>query len=440
MLTAEAAMAASSSTAAAFRIGCGVYDITGPAAQRGMMGYAHPFQQTAGIHMRLRSRAFVIASLDGSRRLAYVSADLCMITQAVKMAVVQDLRLRFGDLYATENVMLSATHTHSGPGGFSHYTLYNLSSLGFDHQNFQAIVRGISESIFRAHGNLTPGRIAMASGEVHGLSKNRSPEAYEQNPAAERARYDSNTDDSTTVLRFEAQDGTELGMLCWFAIHGTSLSNKNLLISGDNKGYASYLFEALKGADYGSSGPFVAAFAQSNEGDCSPNVYGEKDGRGPDQFSSLMASGRRQYEAAVALYASASAVLAPNLDYRHVHVDLSAAPIDAAWTGGAGAQSTCPAAIGASMLAGTEDGRGVGEEGLSNSRIRRFIFKLLLLPRHREVRQAWESLLNPRTGDDCQGEKPEVIPTGSFVPPWDASGLALPGSHDRRPCHRRCAV
>src|SRR5918999_605975 len=65
-------------------IGCGMHDITGPAAERGMMGYASPFQQTAGIHMRLFSRAFVIEAESTGDRLAFVSAELCLISQAVK--------------------------------------------------------------------------------------------------------------------------------------------------------------------------------------------------------------------------------------------------------------------------------------------------------------------------------------------------------------------
>lgn len=40
---------------------------------------------------------------------------------------------------------------------------------------------------------------------------------------------------------------SESGFFCcvvsWFAVHCTSMNNTNVLISGDNKGYASYLFE-----------------------------------------------------------------------------------------------------------------------------------------------------------------------------------------------------
>ena len=85
-------MASSTAGDSGLLLGCGIYDITGPAAERGMMGYASPFQKTGGIHMRLRSRAFVIESADRSARLAFISADLCMISQAVKLEVVARLK------------------------------------------------------------------------------------------------------------------------------------------------------------------------------------------------------------------------------------------------------------------------------------------------------------------------------------------------------------
>ena len=115
-----------------FQLGAGVYDITGPAAEIGMMGYAMVDQKTAGIHQRLRSRAFVIASPCNGKRAVFVSADLGQLFQGVRQQVMEKLRARYGTLYTDDNVLLSATHTHSGPGGHSHYALYILTILGYD--------------------------------------------------------------------------------------------------------------------------------------------------------------------------------------------------------------------------------------------------------------------------------------------------------------------
>lgn len=72
-----------------FLVGAGIYDITGPAAERGMMGYAQIAQQTGGIHLRLRSRAFIVASACNGERVALVAADLGKVFQAVKQQVVK---------------------------------------------------------------------------------------------------------------------------------------------------------------------------------------------------------------------------------------------------------------------------------------------------------------------------------------------------------------
>lgn len=60
-----------------------------------------------------------------------------------------------------------------------------------------------------------------------------------------------------------------------FAVHGVSVNNTNRLINGDNKGYAAYATEKHYNPDsLPGKGPFVAAFAQANEGDVSPNTLG----------------------------------------------------------------------------------------------------------------------------------------------------------------------
>lgn len=45
------------------------------------------------------------------------------------------------------------------------------------------------------------------------------------------------------LLKMTNLAGQPIGMINWFAVHCTSMNNTNKLISGDNKGYASMLFE-----------------------------------------------------------------------------------------------------------------------------------------------------------------------------------------------------
>jgi neutral ceramidase len=393
----------------AFQVGSGVYDITGPAAEVGMMGYAMLGQKTAGIHQRLRARAFVIASPCNGKRVAFVSADAGQIFQGVRQQVVERLKARYGSLYSDENVVLSATHTHSGPGGFSHYALYNLTTLGYDRQNFEAIVDGIVQAIVRAHANLAPGSLRIASGDLLGASINRSPEAYLRNPAAERGQSPHDTDKRMTLLRLQGADGAEVGLINWFAVHGTSMGNGNRLISGDNKGYASYLFEKEKGTDYLAAKTFVAAFAQSNEGDVTPNIHGGTDGGGANDFESTELSGRKQYTLAKQLYTGATQPVTGAVDVRHAYVKMDEVTVAPKYTDGL-LRTTCEAAIGVSMLAGAEDGPGFGSEGATCE----------------QIHGVWSEFACGLTTTPCQGEKPVVLQMGTMVPyPWTPEVLPL---------------
>lgn len=48
-------------------------------------------------------------------------------------------------MYTERNVALSGIHTHSGPGGYFQYVLYEITSLGFVKQSYDAVVNGIVE-------------------------------------------------------------------------------------------------------------------------------------------------------------------------------------------------------------------------------------------------------------------------------------------------------
>lgn len=76
-----------------YLIGLGSYDITGPAADVNMMGYANTEQVAAGVHFRLRARTFIVAEPQGNR-VAFVNLDACMASQLVKLKVVERLKAR----------------------------------------------------------------------------------------------------------------------------------------------------------------------------------------------------------------------------------------------------------------------------------------------------------------------------------------------------------
>lgn len=49
--------------------------------------------------------------------------------------------------FTEQNVVISGSHTHSGPAGFFQYLLFEVTSLGHIQQSTEAFVNGIVESI-----------------------------------------------------------------------------------------------------------------------------------------------------------------------------------------------------------------------------------------------------------------------------------------------------
>lgn len=260
------------STVCSYRIGTGIADITGPVAQVMLMGYAEMGQTGQGILQRLWARAFIVQDRDA--RIVFVNTDTQSMGDIIKKRVVEALKAKYGLLYTEKNIMISSTHSHSGMGGYLQYTLYEFAALGWIEETAKPMVDGILQSIISAHDNLEDGSLALSQGELLNTNINRSPQAYMMNPEVERSFYKYDVDKTMTVLSFKNESGDGLGLISWFAVHGVSVNNTNRLVNGDNKGYAAYLTENMVNNGKYGHGKFVAAFAQSNEGDVSPNTLG----------------------------------------------------------------------------------------------------------------------------------------------------------------------
>lgn len=77
-----------------YLIGVGSYDMTGPAADVNMMGYASIEQNTAGIHFRLRARTFIVADNLQGPRFVFVNLDAGMASQLLTIKLLERLKSR----------------------------------------------------------------------------------------------------------------------------------------------------------------------------------------------------------------------------------------------------------------------------------------------------------------------------------------------------------
>ncbi|MEN8719943.1 MAG: neutral/alkaline non-lysosomal ceramidase N-terminal domain-containing protein, partial [Oceanococcaceae bacterium] len=380
----------------AFRIGSGVHDMTGPAGDSISAGYENVEHVLRGIHLRQFARAFAMESSCDGKRVIMAVSETAFVPQGIRQTVMQMIAddPELSPHYGQDNVMLSATHTHSGPGGEAHHAAYNLFRLGYDALVHEIYSTGLFRAIQQAHRNLEahpePGTVRLAMGELLDVNRNRSEPAYANNPVEERAQWLDQAGEEVRVnkrmvqLRLDRADGSPIGLLNWFGVHTTSVGIHEPLISSDNKGIAAYALERMLGTDYlapDGEDRFVAAFAQSDEGDSSPNLCFPENpfpslsiGCGVDTLESTAASGVKQLARAIELYDQGGTLLRGGLDSRLVHVRMDDVEItDPVVLASlqhppeldSEIKRTCTAALGFSMAAGAEDNPGPSQEGIS---------------------------------------------------------------------------
>lgn len=356
-----------------FLIGRAVTDCTGPAGGVGFFGYGDTQQTGRGVHMRQRVRAFVIEDQSTGEHVAIVVAEILSPSNAVRQAVLSRLGRRAPGRWSQAQVVISSTHTHATPGGATHDQLHNVTTWGFHRRSFEAQVDAMVQAVLAADADKAPGHLRVSRSELTGAGVNRSSVAFRRNPVELQSALPGGIDPASVTLRFE-RDGRTDAVINWFATHSTSLMNTNRLISGDNKGYAQYALERMDhGVDLmsGSRPVFVAAFANANSGDITPNLN-LAPGQGPtsDQFENMRIIGTRQADAVRSQLASAGDPVGSGVEARITYVDMRGYAIRPEFSGTGRTERTGWASLGTAFAAGsTEDGGGVSifSEGLGGN-------------------------------------------------------------------------
>ena len=214
----------------AFRAGSAVWEIT-PAPGSAMSGYgARGTRPSQGVHDRLHARCLFMEK-DGAR-VALVSADILAFTLPLRSAVLE----RIHDL-SVDLVLLAATHTHSGPGGYVKGWAVERFLMGTHDPGMEAfLATRIAGSVRDAAAGLCPARIAYGSGQAPDLCRNRR---HEGGPA----------DAGVGVLYVEDEEtGRPIALAVNFGAHPTVLGPENLLYSGDYAGMTSARLQESVGA------------------------------------------------------------------------------------------------------------------------------------------------------------------------------------------------
>lgn len=175
-------------------------------------GFARWSYESAGAPDPVGARAVVLA-VPGCK-VALASAEILLVPEALEAAV----RGRLGGL-GLDGLIVAATHTHAGPGGFwEHRAGERLATGPYDARLRDAVADAIAEAIRGADAALAPARLAVARGAATDLARSRSGGAE---------------DGRLTAIRVAREGGEPLAEVVVFAAHPTILGKANRRISGD---------------------------------------------------------------------------------------------------------------------------------------------------------------------------------------------------------------
>jgi neutral/alkaline ceramidase-like enzyme len=219
----------------------------------GRRPHAFWFRPHEGTLDPLAARALVLEG-DG-HRLTWVSADLIAVDAAFTARV--ERALADAGLPASA-LIVSASHTHSGPGAFMESGFLGVVSIERrDREVRDALVDSLVQAVRRADAAKTPARVASASLTAHDLTT---------------GRLGLPVDAEMVVLKIDAESGAPIATVWNYAIHGTMLPPFNLRLSADVMGVANRELERVTGAP--------ALFVNGAVGDVSPARHGEVEMEG----------------------------------------------------------------------------------------------------------------------------------------------------------------
>lgn len=353
-------------------IGLGKQDLTCFIPGIGMMGYGQHHNTVQEIATPLWARALFLKQ--DSQQFILVHLEQAFVTMAIKEEVLKRLNHAHPDWnMGDDNLVITAQHTHSAPGGYSHYPFYNFTIPGFQTNVFDKIVSSIMMAIEDASARTQKATISWGRTTIDPAKEvafNRSIEAHALNPEAVHSGINEKNlavDRTMEGMFFKSSEGKTLAFLNWFGVHCTSISSFNQRIHHDNKGVAADLFEKNHPGT-------MAFFLQASAGDVSPNFIWDKKtklmrGKFTDQYENAAYNGEIQFREAEKI--NAENVVGAGLESHHVFVDM--------------ALVVAPPAHGVAFFQGTLEGPGVPPAlGLVLKNISRMVRKHHLL-RHPEL-------------------------------------------------------
>ncbi len=269
------ALVAAAFPANALEAGAAKVDIT-PPLDTPLNGYFDRMGRGAvSVHDPVTARCVYLD--DGKTQVFLLSADLCVMNREL---VQRTLDLAPPEV-PKENIFLSATHNHSGPGGMVRPIIFRSISGRFMPEVLEATAQKFAASMRSAYSARQRAALGWGTFQQNDLSKNRRVAGGPM-------------DTQVGVIRVENADGTPLAVIANLAAHPTnSPMEDGLAVSSD---YCGYFYDELEQREGEGC---VAVFLNGAEGNQScagpPGLEGwekaEAVGRALGQRTNELASG-----------------------------------------------------------------------------------------------------------------------------------------------------
>ena len=218
-----------------------------------------------GVHLPLKARAMSITHVPSDEKFVYVLFDLAFVSDNIRRGIMQKLRV-VDSQFQNSNLMLTATHTHSAPGGFTDYLGYEVATPGYRPDIVEAIVQRAYEAIIQSWKNSVGVDLIFSESTVPDsipIAFNRGGlPAYNSNPEVKIPITPENNYEATDrvwqMIHFETDEGLH-SILNFFGAHPNRMGSD--VLSSDTRGAASEATEKI----LPSNG--LAIFAQNAPGD-----------------------------------------------------------------------------------------------------------------------------------------------------------------------------
>ena len=268
-----------------FRAGASTSNISPPLGSSLNGGFQD--RKAQFIHDELHARTIVLD--DGKSTLAFIVCDLCMIPRSVVLDAKEQIRQATG--IPPENVVISATHTHSAP------TCDSVFQSDPSEVYRQFLANRIADGARRAVFNLTEARIGWGMGRNTTQSHNRrwrmKPGTIPPNPFGEVDQVQMNPpvaspnlvepagpiDPDVAVVSLRRPDGSPIALLANFALHYVGDTGPGH-VSADYFGAFADRVQELLSADRRDP-PFVAILSNGTSGDINNINFREPRQPGP---------------------------------------------------------------------------------------------------------------------------------------------------------------